>query len=105
MTVHGYGGHPLYNVWAGMKRRCNDPETVGYGNYGGRGITICREWSESVKAFIEWCLANGWKRGLTIDRKDNNGPYAPWNCRFITVKKNCNNKRTNTLLTAFGETK
>lgn len=108
-STHGYARvgrvHILYSTWSGMKRRCLDPHDRCYVRYGGRGISVCPEWATSPETFIEWALAHGWERGLQIDRKDNNGNYTPDNCRFVTRKDNCRNRRDNRLVTAFGETK
>lgn len=104
-TTHGYSHHQLYEVWHGMKRRCCDPNQVWYENYGGRGISVCDEWANDAKAFVEWALENGYEDGLSIDRIDNNGNYEPCNCRFVTNRENQNNKRTNVCVRAFGETK
>ena len=49
--------------------------------------------------FYNWSMENGYEKGLTIDRIDNDGPYAPWNCRWVTNKVQANNKRTNHYLT------
>ena len=43
--------------------------------------------------FNDWCLNNGWEEGLQLDRIDNDGPYSPWNCRFVTPRENGFNKR------------
>lgn len=95
----------LKAVWAGMKNRCTNANCPQYGDYGGRGITVCEEWSNSFAAFKQWALNNGYKQGLAIDREDNDKGYVPENCRWITQKLNCRNTRKNLLLTAFGETK
>lgn len=44
-------------------------------------------------AFYNWAINNGWKKGLTIDRIDNDKNYKPSNCQFITQKKNSLKKR------------
>lgn len=93
LTKHGYSGSKLYRVYYGMLRRCDNPKEKEYHNYGGRGITVCQEWRENVERFIEWALVNGYRNGLQIDRKDNDGNYEPSNCRFITTIDNCQNTR------------
>lgn len=89
---HGDFGTHLYGVWAGMKRRCFNPHTKFYSDYGGRGITVCDEWLEYIP-FKEWALSSGYKQGLTLERKDVNGNYCPENCCWITMSEQCNNKR------------
>lgn len=90
---HGLSPHPLYKVWVSMKQRCYNKNAYNFHSYGGRGITICKEWRHSAKTFVEWCENNGYKRGLQIDRADNNFGYSPDNCRFVTNKVNCRNQR------------
>lgn len=91
----------LYGVWLDMKERCRNPHNNHYKSYGGRGIKVCPEWSEDYMAFRNWCLSNGYneeirdsgRNNMTIDRIDVNGDYEPQNCRFISNKENCLNKR------------
>lgn len=65
---------------------------------------MCDEWRKSFKSFETFCLKNGWKHGLQIDRIDNNYGYYPENVRFVTVSENARNKRTNHMITFCGET-
>lgn len=95
----------LRDVWRHMNLRCFDESDKSYGRYGGRGITVFSEWVDSFYAFYEWALTSGHHLGLQIDRIDNDGPYAPWNCRWVTPLINTTNTRRTVYLTAFGETK
>lgn len=99
---HGFSHKErLYSVWLNMKDRCYNPHNNHYKSYGGRGIIVCNEWKNDYKCFREWCIANGYvedirpsgRNNITIDRIDVNGNYCPENCRFITNKENCLNKR------------
>lgn len=74
-----------------------------YHNYGGRGIVVCADWENDFKAFQKWAIENGYKNGLTIDRKNNDGPYSPENCKWATIKEQANNRRTNRYIDVFGE--
>jgi len=95
--------YSLSMVFNAIKARCYNKNVKEYKHYGGRGITMCDEWFNSVLKFHEWCLSNGYKKGLHIDRINNNGNYEPNNCRFVTSKENMNNTRANINLSYYGE--
>lgn len=98
-TKHGdgYNSSGLYNIWHQMKKRCYSPNSKRYKDWGGRGITICKQWKESYVKFKFWALNNGYKDGLTIERKNNNGNYEPLNCKWATRKEQVRNKKNNKL--------
>lgn len=96
--------HPLYSVLKGMKARCYDSKNKRYNRYGGRGIKICDEWKNNYDAFYEWGIKNGYKRGLSIDRINNDGDYEPQNCKWSTDKEQCRNRSTNVLVEYNGKT-
>lgn len=105
LAVDGNGKAPkLYRIWVNMRRRCLNEKAVDYKHYGGRGICICPEWDD-YGAFYQWAYANGYKEGLTIERKDNNGNYEPSNCRWATRKEQARNTRNCHRVTFNGETK
>jgi len=91
-TKHGDSKTSLYKRWTGMLQRCENPNNSAYGNYGGRGISVCDEWHDYI-VFKEWALANGYKKGLSIDRIDNDGNYGPDNCRWTTYAVQLSNRR------------
>ena len=97
-TIHGETGTRLYNLWVSMKERCNNPNNSRYHRYGGRGITVCKEWRDSFLNFKKWAYENGYQENLSIDRKDNDGNYEPSNCKWATNKEQCNNRSTNIVI-------
>lgn len=90
--THGKVRTPLYNVWKSMRQRCSKQNDVNYWRYGGAGVLVCDEWEDYVK-FENWAEANGYAKGLHLDRIDGNGNYAPSNCRFVTREVNMNNRK------------
>lgn len=99
ITTKPYRNHPLYDVWKGMKARCYDKNHISYHRYGGKGVVVCELWRTDFKPFYDWCIANGWKKGLQID-KDIKAKelglepnlYSPERCQFVTCAINCRDK-------------
>jgi hypothetical protein len=102
-TTHDLSFHPLYGVWRGIRRRCNDPKHDAYARYGGRGIKVCERWQNSFEAFLA-DVGTPPKRGLTLDRRDNDGDYEPTNCRWATRKTQGLNTRSTVWVVVKGET-
>ena len=89
---HGLSNTRQYSIWHDMKNRCSNSKFIHYKNYGGRGIKVCRRWSESFVAFWE-DMKDGYCEDLTIDRINNDGNYEPSNCKWSTPAEQSLNKR------------
>lgn len=94
----------LARRFKGMMARCYNKNESHYPRWGGRGITICKEWLDDRSKFVEWAKTHGFKPGLSIERIDNDGPYAPWNCRWVDDYEQANNTRKNHFITLDGQT-
>ena len=100
---HGLSAHPLNIIWCGIKERCQNPNADNYKWYGGKGVKLCDEWQEFLP-FYNWAISHNWEHGLTVDRIDGDGDYSPDNCRLITIKQQCRNRKTNKSITIDGVT-
>lgn len=103
-TKHGLCGRApagWYRSWLDMHRRCSDPTSQAWKNYGGRGVAVCARWHDP-SAF----LADMGPRPLraTLDRIDNARGYEPGNCRWVSRSDQNRNKRTNHRITFGGRT-
>lgn len=105
LTIHGHnrkGGRTgTHRSWANMLNRCRNEKSSDYHRYGGRGISVCEEWSkfENFLADMGECPS----KLYSIDRKDFNGNYEPNNCRWATKSVQANNTRTNVFITYNGK--
>lgn len=84
---HGMHDTRIYRAWQNMKTRCNNPNSPKFHNHGGKGVKVCKEWSDSFIAFHKWAMKNGYTDELTLDRINGDGNYEPSNCRWATYKQ------------------
>jgi hypothetical protein len=113
---HGMCGSQKYRAWRNMISRCTIPSATHYPRYGGRGITVCRRWRESIVDFYADMGPKPTPKH-TIDRIDNDGNYScgkcedcianswPLNCRWATQKEQRRNTSSFQLLEIAGESK
>lgn len=83
-TKHGMSNTRLYKMWDNMIRRCSIPTTKGYKHYGGKGVSVFKDWL-NYEVFHQWAISNNYSEGLSIDRINSELNYEPSNCRFIAI--------------------
>jgi hypothetical protein len=107
--THGESDHngksatPEFRAWSRMIGRCTCKSNKDYHRYGGRGIRVCDRWINSYENFLA-DMGRKPTLGHSLDRADNNKGYEPGNCRWATQREQCNNRRSNRLITHNGET-
>lgn len=90
--THNLFHTPEWNVWHGMRQRCFNPAHESYKHYGGRGITVCDRWDNSMAAFAE-DIGPRPSMQHSLDRINNDGNYEPGNCRWATKSEQRRNQR------------
>ena len=86
---HGMSASPEYSAWQNAKNRCERPADIRYPLYGGRGIKM------KFRTFAEFFAEVGPRPdGMTLDRIDPDGDYAPGNVRWASVKDQARNRRS-----------
>lgn len=78
--------HRLANTWHSMLRRCYDPNRNNYKHYGGKGVTVSKEWL-SFQTFIS-DMNSSFSEGLELERLDNTKGYGKDNCIWISKREN-----------------
>jgi len=92
ITKHWMCNSLTYRSWLSMKQRCLNKNHAAYNRYWWRWIIVCDRWKESFENFY----SDLWERKnvlMTLDRKDTNGNYEPWNCKWSTKKEQSANTR------------
>jgi hypothetical protein len=93
-TKHGMSESPEYAAWCDMQRRCFNPRCDEYINYGGRGITVSKDWRGTggfEKFFIE--VGHRPSKVHSLDRIHNDGNYEPGNVKWATRNEQNDNRR------------
>lgn len=108
-TTHKMKDTRIYRIYNTMISRCYNKNRASYEDYGGRGIYVDKPWrndnmtpqevfemgNPGFMNFYNWSMLHGYDETKTLERVDNDGPYAPWNCAWITPAEQQMNKRTN----------
>ena len=84
-----------------MHSRCYNTRSQKYHNYGGRGISVCKEWQDSFRVFYLH-VGDPPTKKHSIDRKDVNGNYEPGNVKWSTQKQQTRNMRKSRYVELFG---
>lgn len=105
-STHKLSTHLIYRLWARLKTRCLNKNSVEYRKYGAKGVMICDEWRDDFMSFYNWAK-DKWRKGLELDKdilyNKKHGTrtgklYSPEYCCFVTGKANCRQKTTNRII-------
>lgn len=80
-----------YHTWWDAKSRCHNPEHPAFPSYGAKGITMCDDWRDDFGRFLKDVGPR--PEGMSLDRIDPHGPYAPHNVRWADIKTQARNKK------------
>jgi len=87
---HGESGTYMHQLWLSINKRCSLEAGSAFKNYGGRGISVFKQWVSDYSAFADYIRKELGERpdaGHSLDRVDNDGNYEPGNLRWATPKQ------------------
>ena len=89
-TTHGMTNTKIHRTWKNIRSRCLNKDNPSFVDYGGRGISICKEWDDFENFYRDMGEV---PKGKSIDRIDNSKGYSKENCRWATPQQQSLNKR------------
>jgi len=102
LTANCKSSTPTYRTWVQMRSRCRNPNEPAYPDYGGRGIKVHEKW----EIFDNFYKDMGERpKGASLDRVDNDGHYAPGNCRWVSQRVQIRNRRNTSKIEVDGVTR
>jgi len=90
---------PEYRAYVNLLQRCFNSNNPTYHHYGGRGITVCQRWRDAFDNFMADMGARPQADGTSmrspwsIERRNNDGPYEPDNCKWEHITSQIQNRR------------
>lgn len=80
----------VYRAWKNMRERCTNSKNIRYADYGGRGISVCKEWADFETFARDMGPGQAWQ---SLERKDNNKGYSKENCIWAEPRQQALNQR------------
>lgn len=100
-ATHRMSRTRVYNIWVGLRDRCNNIKNADYAIYGGRGISYDPRWDSFETFYSEMGEPPA---NHSIDRIKNDGNYSKTNCRWASALTQARNSSQATPVTIDGRT-
>lgn len=104
--THGLTNHILFTYYTNMIYRCYNPNHISYKHYGGKGITVCKEWLNKENGLTNFIndMYPSFKKNHTLERIKSSKNYSKENCKWASWDEQSRNKENTNLITYKGIT-